>query len=199
MTQYFFMDESGDPGIINAASSPYYVIALVQLPSREPLPEFQIFRETLRLPNFEFHYYRMSQAQKDAFFQSIRAMLFRVRLAVLLKSETSPLLSGANLTADLATRMILRSSPLDIADDILVMDGASDSLRKLLRMKLSQECARLSRPRPFKKIVSAKSAGEDGLQLADMLAGAVREFVWKQDKTFYTSFSSKIVDYWQVK
>jgi len=199
MTQYFFMDESGDPGIFNTASSPYYVMVLVQLPAREPIPEFQSLREALRLPGFEFHYYRMSYSQKDTFFQSIIPTLFRVRAAVLLKSNTSILQTGTDLTVDLATRLILRSSPLDIADDILVMDGASDSLRKALRMSLSRECARLSRPRPFKKIVAARSSYEDGLQLADMLAGAIREFFWKNTPTFSNSFSDKIVDYWQVK
>lgn len=198
MTQYFFMDESGDPGLFSSASSPYYVITLVQLPEREPIAEFQNLREALRLPGFEFHFYRMSQSQKESFFTAIRAVLFRVRTAVLLKSGTVSL-SGTDLTVDLATRLFLRSSPLDIADDVLVMDGASDSLRKSLRMCLSRECAHLSRPRPFKKIITAKSANEDGLQLADMLAGATREHAWKKNSTFYNRFSDKVVDYWQVK
>ena len=200
MTQYFFMDESGDPGAFNPASSPYYVITLVQLPSREAIPEFQKLRQTLHLPDFEFHFYRMSQSQKDAFFQAIHPVLFRVRTAVLVKTKaTSLALTGVELTIDMATRLILRSSPLDIGDDILVMDGATDSLRKSLRMSLSKECAYTLRPRPFKKLVAANSAHEDGLQLADMLAGAIREFSWKNDKAFYNHFSEKVVDFWQVK
>jgi hypothetical protein len=79
------------------------------------------------------------------------------------------------------------------------MDGAGDTLRKSLRMSLSRECVRLSRPRPFKKIVTAKSVYEDGLQLADMLAGAIREHAWKNNPMFYNRFSDKVVDYWQVK
>jgi hypothetical protein len=38
MTQYFFVDESGDPGLEGqAGSSSHFVIAMVQLPARMPL------------------------------------------------------------------------------------------------------------------------------------------------------------------
>jgi hypothetical protein len=53
--------------------------------------------------------------------------------------------------------------------------------------------------RPFKKIVAADSSRDDGLQLADMLAGAVREYVWNNDPTYQRSFSNNIVDMWHVK
>ena len=41
MTQYFFVDESGDPGFHRLSASPYFVLAMVQTPSWAPLMSLQ--------------------------------------------------------------------------------------------------------------------------------------------------------------
>ena len=57
MTQYFFVDESGDAGLNNSQGSAYYVVAMTQLPNREPVVELAALRKELNLsPNFEFHF-----------------------------------------------------------------------------------------------------------------------------------------------
>jgi len=103
------------------------------------------------------------------------------------------------VTFDLLTRLTLRASPLDIGNDILVLGGASNPMRKGLRIHLSRECKRLKRERLFKKIVSDDSSHDDGLQLADMIAGAVREYAWDKTPVYYQTFSSQVVDLWYVK
>jgi len=47
--------------------------------------------------------------------------------------------------------------------------------------------------------VSEDSAHNDGLQLTDRVAGAIRDRAWKQNSTNYQTFANRVVDLWQVK
>ncbi|RIK31684.1 MAG: hypothetical protein DCC56_05740 [Anaerolineae bacterium] len=199
--QYFFVDESGDAGLTNQGSA-YYVVAMVQLPNREPLVQLSALRDELYLsPNFEFHYYKMNSRQKDEFFQAVHPLAFRVRAAALIKSRL-PLKSQSMSSTELATSLLvsltLRASPLDIANDVLVLDSAPDSFVQSLRIQFTQAYQREGRERPFKKIVSSRSKYDDGLQLADMMAGAVRESIWENDSTYFRTFSNKVLDLWRA-
>lgn len=201
MTQYFYVDESGDAGLNNKGSA-YYVVAMIQLSNREPVAELASLRKELNLsPNFEFHFYKMNSRQKDDFFQAIHPFSFRVRAATLIKSHI-PLeyraLGSVELAAQLLVSLTLRSSNLDIANDILVLDDAPDSFLQSLRIQFTQAYKQADRDRPFKKIVSSNSKYDDGLQLADMIAGAVRQLVWEDDSAYFQTFSNKVVDLWQV-
>jgi len=200
--QYFFVDESGDAGLGNSKGSAYYVVVMVQLSNREPVTELAALRKELYLsPNFEFHFYKMNSKQKDEFFQALRPLSFRVRAAALIKSHT-PLEFRALGSVELATRLLvtltLRASPLDIANDILVLDDAPDGFLQSLRIHLTQAYKQAKRDRPFKKIVSGKSKYDDGLQIADMIAGAVRQFILESDPAYFQKFSNKVVDLWRV-
>ena len=201
MTQYFFVDESGDAGLNNRGSA-YYVVAMAQLPNREPVMELAELRKELNLsPNFEFHFYKMNSKQKDEFFRAIRPLSFRVRVATLIKSHVPfefQALGSVELAMRLLVDLTLRASPLDIANDILVLDDAPDSFIQSLRIHFTQAYKQVKRDRPFKKIVSSKSKYDDGLQMADMIAGAVRQFVWENDPAHFQTFSNKVVDLWRL-
>jgi hypothetical protein len=201
--QYFFVDESGDPGLHNPRNSPYYIVAMAQLPNREPIAEIAALRRKLRLaPAFEFHFYQTNSKQKEYFFQVVQPVLFRARVAVLIKSSMPSDLRDLNsteLAMELLTRLTLRASPLDIANDILVLDSAPDSFLKSLRIHLTQAYKHKRRERPFKKIVSSDSRHDDGLQLADMIAGAVRQHIWEHDSAYYQMFSKKVTDLCRVR
>ena len=56
MTQYFYIDESGDAGLQGqASSSSHFVIAMVQLPDRAPLRPLVNLRKALNTSaGFEF-------------------------------------------------------------------------------------------------------------------------------------------------
>jgi len=193
--QYFFFDESGDAGLTNKGSA-YYVIAMVQLPNREHLTELVALRQKLHIsPNFEFHYYKMNSRQKDEFFQVVEPLAFRVRAAALIKSHL-PMkfqsMSSTELATDLLVNLTLRASPLDIANDVLVLDDAPDRFIQSLRIHFTKAYQQMRRERPFKKIVSSKSKYDDGLQMADMVAGAVREYIWENDSTLGLTQDGKI-------
>lgn len=202
MTQYFFVDESGEPGFHRRSVSSYFVLAMVQTPSWAPIDEFAELRRDLHLqPTFEFHYTKMSPPQKQAFYQSVLPVLFRVRAAIVLKDRAPHQyreLTGMDMVIELLVNLTLRSSPLDICNDILVIDGATDALRSKLRIRLSQECRKIRRVRPFSKIATASSRVEDGLQLADMIVGAVRDKALGNNDAYYLTFARKVVDLWEV-
>lgn len=185
-----------------SGSSGYLALAIVQMAEREPRPELAKVRRIFHLPSgFEFKYQHTTPEQRTAFFEAIAPVPFRVRAVVVAKPAfEAPFrtMDGLHLSAELACRLILRASELDIAKDVLVIDGAVPLLRRTLRLRLSTECRMVGRVRPFRKIIGGDSRREDGLQLADMIVGAVRRHVLGAGSRYYHTFTAKVVDLWEV-
>jgi len=203
LTQYHNLDDSGDPGLNGSeGSSSHFALAMVQLAEHAPLSQLATVRQALHLsPLFEFKSYKTTPIQKDVFFKAIEAIHFRVRAVVIDKSgleEHFTEMSGQDFTVEFISRLTLRASELDIANDVLIIDGATPVLCRALRVRLSAECRQRHRVRPFKKIVGGRSASEDGLQLADMIAGAVRQHVMQVENDYYETFANKVADLWEV-
>lgn len=203
MTQYHYLDDSGDPGLSKTGgSSSHFALAMVQLADSAPLPELATARRRLHFPpTFEFKYFKSKPKHKAAFFQAIKPVEFRVRAVVVDKSDLPRWLAGIHgkeLAIELIARLAVRSSELDIGTDFLIIDQATPDLRRKLRIRLSTEYHKLNRVRAFKKIVGGNSAHEDGIQLADMIAGAVRHFIIKDEREYLLMFEDKIVDLWQM-
>lgn len=203
MTQYHFPDDSGDPGLSDiAGSSSHFVLAMVQLPERAPLAELAAVRSAFHLPEqFEIKYYKTRPRQRTLFFQIIRPVSFRVRAVVINKAKVGRHfvgLGGQDLTLEFVARLGLRAEPLDLAGDVLVLDDAPPSFVRALRVRLSTDSRAMQRVRPFMKIVSGRSDREDGLQLADMIAGAIRHHYVGDQSDYFQSFKNKVVDMWEV-
>jgi hypothetical protein len=203
MTQYFFVDESGDAGLEGqASSSTHFVIAMVQLPERAPLIPLANLRKALFVPpNFEFKYHQSKPLQKDRFFKEALTVDFRVRAATLDKARLGSRFKNLNpqeLTIELIIGLTMRASELDIANEILIIDGATPSFCRNLRIQFSERSKREERIRPFKNIIGGDSKREDGLQLADMIAGAIRLQVMGLSSEHFQSISSRIVDFWEL-
>lgn len=203
MTQYHYLDDSGDPGLSGAAtSSSHLAVAIVQLVDNAPLRELAGVRRIFHFPpTFEFKYHKTKHRHRVAFFEAVRPIPFRVRTVVVDKSnlpQEFAHLKGQNLTIELIARLLLRASPSDIANATLVIDGNTPKFIRQLRIRLSQECRKVGRVHPFSKIVSGDSSHEDGLQLADMIVGAVRQYARGIERGHYQTFASKVVDLWRV-
>lgn len=101
MTQYFLIDESGDPGLDGSAgSSSHFVLAMVQLPNRAPLDSLAHVRKALGFPDtFEFKYHKTAFGPKDLFFSEVLSIPFRVRAVVVDKKQLIPTENGATLLA----------------------------------------------------------------------------------------------------
>jgi len=153
------------------------------------------------LPRFEFKYHTTTPEQKRSFFESIQTVPFRVRAAVVDKSVLAKqfvTMSGQDFAIEFIAGLTLRASELDIANEILVVDGATLAFLRALRVRLSEECHKAGRVRPFRKIIGGDSSRDDGLQLADMIAGAARHHVMGIESRYYRTFANKIVDWWEV-
>jgi len=203
MTQYFYVDESGDAGLEGqASSSSHFVITMVQLPDRVPLYPLTNLRNMLNLSHtFEFKYHKTTAAQKDRFFREVLAIPFRVRAVVLEKMRIGSdlrALSPQQLTMELIIRLTLRASELEIANEILIVDGASPEFCRFLRVQFTEVCRHYDRIRPFKKIIGANSRREDGLQVADMFAGAIRLHALGISSEHFQHIARQVVDLWIV-
>jgi hypothetical protein len=203
MTQYFFVDESGDPGLDGeAGSSTHFVIAMVQLPERMPLYPLAHVRKRLGLSStFEFKYYKTATAPKNRFFRDVLSIPFRVRAVVVNKLQLRSnwrQLSPQELTTNLLIQLTFRASELDIANEVLIIDGATPAFCRSLRVQFTEHSKRQRRIRPFKNIIGANSRNEDGLQLADMVAGAIRLHEMGISSEHFYCVSSRIVDLWEL-
>ena len=91
MTQYHFLDDSGDPGLEGkASSSSHFALAMVQLSERASLPDLARTRQQLHLPaSFQFKYHKTTVEQKTLFFRAVSPLPFRVRAVVIHKSGLS--------------------------------------------------------------------------------------------------------------
>lgn len=203
MTQYFYIDESGDAGLQGqASSSSHFVIAMVQLPDRAPLRPLVNLRKALNTSaGFEFKYHKTTTVQKERFLKDILGIQFRVRAVVLDKAQIGLMfntLSPQELTIELIIRLTLRASELDIANEILIIDGATTMFCRNLRVKFTEWCKREKRIRPFKNIIGADSRNEDGLQVADMVAGAIRLHALGMSSDHFQLIAPRIVDLWNL-
>jgi hypothetical protein len=106
-------------------------------------------------------------------------------------------LQPQQLTIELIIRLTLRASELDISNEVLIIDGATPAFCRDLRVQFTDRCKREGRIRPFKNIIGANSKSEDGLQLADMVAGAIRLHAIGSSSENYQAIFPRIVDLWQ--
>jgi len=202
MTQFHHLDECGDPGLgLGKGASSHFTLALVQTAKRASIPALVELRRACHLsPHFEFKFHDTAETLKATFFAALRPVPFRVRIAVVDKArlpESFLAMSGQELYIHFLTELVLRVSELEIANDILVTDRATKAFRRALRLHLSERVCELHRVRPFKKIACGDATHEDGLQCADMIAGAVARYVIHSDDGFYRLFRSKVADLWQ--
>jgi len=200
--QYFFVDESGDAGLEGqASSSSHFVMAMVQLPERARLKPLVELRNALHVsPNFEFKFHQSKPLQRGRFFRDILKSSFRVRAAVVDKSRIGlsfQNLSPRDLTIELIIGLTMRADELDISNEILIIDGATPVFCRDLRVALTERHKREERVRPFKNIIGANSKNEDGLQLADMIAGAIRLHAIGLSSEHFQVISPRVVDLWQ--
>ncbi|MBI5349132.1 MAG: hypothetical protein HZB77_07415 [Chloroflexi bacterium] len=162
MAHYYHVDDSGDPGFSGSlSSSSYFALAMVKLAERAPLPEIKTLRQTLNLDSgFEFKYHTTKLRQKDFFFEMIQSLSFQIRAVVVKKQLLGgnlTQLNGQDFTTHFLAQLILRASDMEIANDILIIDSATSASIRALRLKLSEECRKANRVRPFKKIVGGDS------------------------------------------
>jgi len=107
-------------------------------------------------------------------------------------------LHPTELATELIIRLTFRASELDIANEVLIIDGATPAFCRHLRVRFTEWCKQEKRIRPFKNIIGANSRNEDGLQMADMMAGAIRLHAMRVSSEHFYCISSRVVDLWEL-
>jgi hypothetical protein len=82
--------------------------------------------------------------------------------------------------------------------DPQLLDGATPAFCRELRVEFTKRYRLEERIRPFENIIGADSKNEDGLQLADMIAGAIRLHATGLSSGYFQVISPHNVDLWQV-
>lgn len=197
------MDESGDAGVnLRKGASTHFVLVLVETTEPEALRQaLQQLRVKLNLAqDFEFHYHetRMSWA-RAGFFALLRSLDVRVRAAVLDKTKLTKEASRwrkLDMYEYVLGELIKRSRPAELRDAILVIDGerqsSNEPFLRGLRQAMSLLGERQHRGRIFKAIVLKEAKREDGLQYADMIAGAIAEGVKHGESPYDMAIAEKL-------
>jgi hypothetical protein len=131
----------------------------------------------------------------------VLSIQFQVRAVVVNKEQLGlswRILSPHELTTELMTQLTFHASELDIANQVLIIDGATPAFCRYLRVQFTERCKEQKRIRPFKNIIGANSRNEDGLQMTDMIAGAIRLYAMGVSSEHFYCISSRIVDLWEL-
>jgi len=171
-----FIDESGDPGFkIERGSSPVFVMSMVMFQSDVKAQEAD---EAIRQcaidcrvkPEWKFN--NSSNEKRDAFFECISGLDFKVRAisvdkAVLYSHE---LKTNPSRFYNFFTKSMLKHDNGRLSNAKIIIDGSGDRrLRQELGRYLKQEL-----PKGSMRKLSFRDSRDDRLvQLADMTAGAI--------------------------
>ena len=178
-----FLDDSGDAGFkVGQGSSAYLVISLVifddELEALETQVKIRRLRRELKRPdNHEFRFNGCNHQFRRRFLETIATSRFRYRAIALSKKGVygRELQKSKESFYNYAIKMVLRHSAGTIKDAKLRFDSHGErSVRRALTNYLRRE---LNTPtfHTFKELKFKNSAKDDLIQLADMVAGAIRK------------------------
>jgi hypothetical protein len=193
---YAFGDESGDLGFaLRGGSSTHYIVLLYV--TNEPITmekEIAQLRRELHWPSHvEFRFSKTSDKNRRAFLAAIQPYPFIAYTVVVNKAELSSnwhKLPDSTLYALFLADLAQRLPANIVANTSLFLDqfGApKTTLHEVRRMfkGLAQQ--------PFRRVNMTRSKGNDLLQCADMLAGAVAREVNEQDGRFLDIVRHKVM------
>ncbi len=148
-TVYAFMDESGDPGgALEFGASPHFIVVMLETTEPEFVrDELKKLRFKLNLPQaFEFWYHdtQMPWARAESF-KLFRSLDVRVRAALIDKTQLGKdFVFGQHALYKLAVGgLVLRASPAELSDAVLVIDGKHGAPTNDLLAALRQHSSRL--------------------------------------------------------
>jgi len=190
-----FVDESGDPGLkIDAGSSRYFVIALVVFEDNEEAgatdKRIELLRRELRLDSrFEFRFNHCNKDFRERFLGAIAPYEFFYYGIVVDKHPNKlkgPGFKYKNSFYKYASSLVFQNAKAYLSNAIAVIDGSgSRDFRRELASYLKK---RTNDPqqRYIREVKLQNSLGNNLLQMADMVAGAIhRSFGEKPDANTY--------------
>ncbi len=198
---YLFVDESGNLGFIfDAGSSKFFVLVFVQVKDPDILRAFvRQLRAQQSLPaNYEFKYRRVGSKRvlRTAFFRDLAQLEFVAWALVVDKRRLSVSVMALDRIGFYGWAMgeLVSALPSEaIAHSIIVIDDPMRSNKFVtgLRVHISKVLRALGRRERFRKITGHDAEREEALQCADMIAGALAEYVSGGDSWAYQQTAHK--------
>lgn len=198
------MDESGDTGFkLNKVSSRYFVLTAVIFDSLEEAEKAneavkEVRKELKRSESLEFKFSTgTNDYAKELFLRKLSKCNFRYRSVVidkqiLIKREPNPKDSIYMLVADqLFLRAKSRIKNATVFVDLITKSFMQD-FNKYLRTRLNTDLEKL-----IGEIKHRKSKGNNLLQLADMVCGAIYRKYNRDDDRFYKLIKKREEDLWK--
>lgn len=198
-----FLDESGDAGFkLGQGSSRFFVIALVVFDTPEAAEEtadiIRALRRQLQLrPEFEFKFGKMNDVFRFRFLEAVQRAPFQVRALVVDKQGLADDAGQSRGEFYFSfVRRVLKHNQDSIRGAQLRVDGAGG---RAFRKKFSSDLRRDLGP-VLADCKFRDSGADDLIQLADMMAGAVRRAhdLDKQDRRFYDTVRHQVADVLQI-
>jgi hypothetical protein len=202
-----YVDESGNLGFkFGKGSSTHFVLVMLVV-NGEANDDLSLRLAKLRAahklrPDYEFKFRRVSSKRvlRQPFFAAIASLPFTIRVAIIDKRQLEqPLchLSRPAFYAFFLNGLAHRAQgALPKARLILDGDQRSKQFARKVRWELALLARRAGSPRWFGRMLEQSSAKSDGLQLADMLVGAIAEWHLERQADLYHTFNNKIADIW---
>ena len=137
-----------------------------------------LLRQQRRLsPHFHFHYADVPRRVAQAFFEAVRDAPFSARATVVGKAvlpDTWRRMPGQWMVEHFIARTIMGARAEWVEDAVLIFDGPRRETKIIhgIRATISHLFAERELAYRPKKVTARPEAEEDGLQMADMIAGA---------------------------
>lgn len=204
-----FIDDSGDPGFaIEKGASKYFVIACVvfddELVAEEVAVKIKKLRRELGFPDdVEFKFSKSRDEIKTKFLKTVGKFSFRIRAIVVDKKliRSHELHQSKDSFYSYFIKQVLFHSKDSLLDSKIRLDGHGDRLFKknfttYLRRELNTKQKRI-----MKDFQLVDSKANVLIQMADMVAGAIRKSYnpEKPEQVYRKIIEKKIEDCWEFK
>ena len=196
--RYIFGDESGDTGFaFERGSSRYFVISLLLLNDPDLVcKRIRHLRQLLRLPAYrEFKFNKTPDVNRLIFLEGIESLPFK-GYAFLVNKSSLPSswqrMSDSRFYASCFAKLMVQLPVGGIQGAMLTLDqfGSPEVTIREIRRAIKKEPD--LQMFPFQKIAMKRSKGNDLLQCADMVAGAVMRAWNGKDNRFFDVVRSKV-------
>lgn len=206
--QLIFIDDSGDPGFkTNNGASRMFVIACVifddDVDAEFASASIRLLKKQLGWKQErEFKFHRASEEHKKLFFKNAKKYSFRIRATVVDKTRVAePRLKKSDSFYDFVILSTLqRCSLMKNASIKLDGSGSKDFRRRSTsNLRKSLNNGELHRVASF---IFADSRNDNLIQLADMVAGAIRVKFDPDKKAkvdYFSKFKDKVDDIWHYE
>lgn len=197
--QYIFGDEAGDTGFaFQKGASSYFVFLLILVDDPEPMRQaIDQLRRKLKLPAWvEFKFHKTSRKHREVFLRTLKAFSFSCYALVLDKRKLPAkwhIMDDVDFYVSCFATLISQSPLVELERAFLVLDqfGPPKLTRRKLRLAVKRQFGQNFLP--FEKISLKRSDGDNLLQCADMMAGALLRAYNEKDKRYFNLVKPKIV------